>query len=148
MNDQSDNANHASPHILITDDSATMRAVIRRTLGMAGFDTDHVEQATNGREAFETVQRATESGQPFDLLLLDLHMPEMTGMELAAKLHEEPSVAGGAKVIVVSSEATDARVEEMFEKGVAGYVIKPFTPEQIRDVAEQALGYSPQAEAA
>ncbi|MEM8872997.1 MAG: response regulator [Planctomycetota bacterium] len=141
-------SNPSAPHILITDDSATMRAVIRRTLGMAGFDLDRVEQATNGREAFETVQRATESGKPFDLLLLDLHMPEMTGMEVAEKLHDEPTIAGGAKVIVVSSEATEARIDEMLGKGVAGYVMKPFTPEQIRDVAEAALGYSPQAEAA
>lgn len=137
-----------SPRILITDDSATMRAVIRRTLGMAGFDTDRVEQAANGREALEAVRRATEAGRPYALLLLDLHMPEMTGMEVAALLQRQPQLAGGAQVIVVSSEATEGRVDEMRRKGVAGYVKKPFTPEQIRDVAEQILGVPPQAAAA
>lgn len=119
---------------LIVDDSATTRAVIRRTLGMCGVEVEKIVEAGNGRDALAMLRVGH-----FDMVFLDLNMPEMSGLEVTEKLRQDPKLAG-VSVCVVSSESMESRVQQLRTAGVRGYIKKPFTPEQIRQVIHEILG--------
>jgi two-component system, chemotaxis family, chemotaxis protein CheY len=119
--------------ILITDDSATTRAIIKRTIQMAGVETKEVLEAPDGLKALEILK-----SRPIDLVFLDLNMPNMTGMELTAKVRADASLAQ-TKICIVSSESTASRLDQLRAQGVNGYIKKPFTPEQIRNVIGNIL---------
>lgn len=120
--------------ILIVDDSATTRAVIKRTISMAAVPTDNVFEASNGVEALAALAKFRVT-----LVFADLNMPEMGGVELTQRMRANPATAG-IPVIVVSSESMGKRIAMLKEQGVRGYIKKPFTPEQIRDVIGQVIG--------
>lgn len=119
---------------LIVDDSATTRAVIRRTLGICGVEIEKISEAGNGRDALAMLRVGN-----FDMVFLDLNMPEMSGVEVTEKLRQDPKLAG-VNVCVVSSESMESRVQQLRSTGVQGYIKKPFTPEQIRQVIQDVLG--------
>lgn len=119
---------------LIVDDSATTRAVIRRTLGICGVEIEKICEAGNGRDALVMLQVGH-----FDMVFLDLNMPEMSGVEVAEKIRQDPKLVG-INVCVVSSESMESRVQQLRSTGVRGYIKKPFTPEQIRQVIQEVLG--------
>ena len=118
---------------LIVDDSATMRALIKRTLTLTGLPIDAISESDNGRSAMVTL-----IGGQFDLVFIDLNMPELSGTEMVARMRANPKLAN-VPVMIVSSEAMDWRVEELKQAGVQGYVKKPFTPEQLRDAVNLIL---------
>lgn len=118
--------NELGHNILIVDDSATTRAVIKRTLKMADIPLNQVLEAPNGKAALDVLDCVK-----VDLVLADLHMPQMTGVEMARAIHANPATTG-IPVIVVSAEPSVAKLEQLTsEAGIRGYVRKPFTPEQI-----------------
>jgi two-component system, chemotaxis family, chemotaxis protein CheY len=119
---------------LIVDDSATTRAVIKRTIGMSGVEAEKIAEASNGRDALAMLQVGH-----FDMVFLDLNMPEMGGAEVTERLRADPKLASVC-VCIVSSEAMEARVQQLKAAGARGYIKKPFTPEQIRGVINDALG--------
>lgn len=119
--------------ILIVDDSATTRAVIKRTLALSGLEVAGVREASNGKAALEAIEL-----QMPDLVMLDLNMPEMDGLELTERIRADARFSM-LPVVIVSSEATPLKVAMMKAKGVNDYITKPFTPEQIRDVASRVL---------
>ncbi|GIW75225.1 MAG: response regulator [Phycisphaerae bacterium] len=119
---------------LIVDDSATTRAVIRRTLGICGVEVEKISEAGNGRDALAMLRVGK-----FDMVFLDLNMPEMSGVEVTEKLRQDPKLAG-VNICVVSSESMESRVQQLRSTGVQGYIKKPFTPEQIRQVIQDVLG--------
>lgn len=121
-------------NILIVDDSKTVRAVIRRSLAMARVPTNVVYEATNGAEALEVV-----AGNWVDLVLADINMPVMNGVELIRRLHAD-EVTAAIPVVVVSSEGSRSRMEQLEHEGVRGYVRKPFHPEDLRDAVLGILG--------
>ncbi len=112
--------------ILIVDDSAAMRTVVKRTVEMAGINCERFYEAASGKEALKIMRH-----EDVDLVLADINMPEMTGLEMTERMFVCPSVKE-IPVIVVSTEASTARIEQLKARGVKGYVHKPFTPEQIR----------------
>lgn len=120
--------------ILIVDDSATMRSVIRRTVEMSGVAVSEFLEAGSGVEGLQVL---TE--EAVDLVLADINMPEMSGVEMCEAMQEDDALAS-VPVVVVSTEASRTRIAELQTKGVQGYVHKPFTPEQIRDVVLGVLG--------
>jgi two-component system chemotaxis response regulator CheY len=119
--------------ILVVDDSATTRAVIKRTITMAQVPVAKFVEAGNGRDALAAMRLGG-----IDLVLLDLNMPEMTGMQVAAAARAEPAVAG-VPIVIVSSESMESRIAQLRAQGVRGYIKKPFTPEQIRRVVTDVL---------
>ena len=114
--------------ILIVDDSTVTRLVLKKTIGMAGVPVDEILQASNGKEALAVLE-----SRPVDVVFADLNMPEMNGMEMTRHIAAHPESSNDAVIIVVTTEACPARIEELRQLGVKGYVHKPFTPEQIRD---------------
>lgn len=121
--------------ILLVDDSSTMRSVIKRTVGMANIELDDIVEAGSGTEALDIMEALK-----IDLVLADINMPEMSGIEMTMKMQEDPQLKA-IPVIIVSTEASITRIEQLKEShGVKGYVHKPFTPEQIRDEIHMVLG--------
>ena len=119
--------------ILIVDDSATMRSVIKRTVRMADMSVGVFLEACGGREALEIMQQ-----QQVNLVLADINMPGMNGIEMIERMHTEQNTR--IPVVVISTEASSDRIKRLQEKGVVGYVHKPFTPETIRDVIFEVIG--------
>ena len=120
-------------NVLVTDDSAVMRAMIIRTLRMTEVEIGEVRQAANGAEALAVLDE-----EWIDLALIDINMPVMNGIELLATMATRP-YAGGVRTIVVSTEGSDPRIAEVKSYG-AEFVHKPFTPEALREVVLRLTG--------
>lgn len=121
-------------NILLVDDSATVRAVIKKALALAEVDVGELYEASNGREALEVLNERW-----VDLVFADICMPEMDGEELVDHLRESGLIAH-LPVVIVSSAGSEPRVARLRDKGVRDYVQKPFTPERIREVVDQVMG--------
>jgi two-component system chemotaxis response regulator CheY len=129
-------------NVLIVDDSAVIRAVVSKTLRIAGVDVGEIFQAANGKEALEVM-----ASKWVDIVFADINMPIMTGIEMV----EQMSITGILEtlpVVIISTERSETRIEQLKAKGVRAYLNKPFTPENLRDVADQVLGPGKDAGAA
>lgn len=115
------------PRILIVDDSSVMRKIVERSLRQAGLDIGDVVEAGNGIEALAALGEA-----PFDLILSDINMPVMDGIEFLRQM----GTIEGAKatpVVMVTTEGSESRVVEALTIGAKGYIRKPFTPDQVKE---------------
>ncbi len=113
--------------LMIVDDSATMRKIIIRTVGMSGLNFDRTEEAGNGAEALEKLNAG-----PVDIMLCDINMPEMSGTELVKKVRELPACAD-TKIIMVSTESSQEVIDSSMADGANGFITKPFTPEKFQE---------------
>lgn len=120
-------------NILIVDDSAILRKVMRKAIGQLGVTADQVREAGNGQEALDSLRE-----QKVDLILLDLHMPVMGGYEFAQAKSADPDLKD-IPFVVVSTEANVQRHMEMVELGALGILRKPFEPEDLRRMVEDYL---------
>lgn len=108
--------------ILAVDDSPSMRDMVRIALTSAGFD---VISAADGREALDLARR---SG--FDLVLSDVNMPEMDGIELIRALRAE-SAYRHTPILMLTTESGPDRKKEGKDAGATGWIVKPFDPAQL-----------------
>ena len=122
--------------VLIVDDSPAMRSFIRRVMEVSGLETSLCLEASDGAEALEVLERNC-----VDLVLTDINMPRMSGVQLLRRLHES-ELLRTLPVIVISTDSTEVRMRQMLELGARGYVKKPFTPETLRQEIETVLGVS------
>lgn len=113
--------------VLIVDDSAVMRKIFERALRQAVLDLGEVREAGNGAEARVEVQKGS-----LDIILGDINMPVMDGLEFLKTLPTIPA-AKGVPVIMITTEGSEARVVEALSAGAKGYLRKPFTPEQVKE---------------
>ncbi len=120
--------------VLIVDDSPAMRRVIRRVLELSGFSLEECLEAGDGGEGFSVLR-----SRPVDLILTDIHMPVMNGEQFVCQLKGDESL-GRIPVVVISTDATEHRIQRMLELGARGYVSKPFVPETLREELERVLG--------
>lgn len=118
--------------ILIVDDSATTRAIIKRTIKVAGLPVKPLE-ASNGMDALRLL-----AAEHVDLVLADLHMPEMDGIEMARRVLATENTKS-IPIVVVSAEPSAEKLEQLKVEGVRGYLRKPFTPESLRNVVCEML---------
>ena len=123
-----------SLNILIVDDSDIVRAVIVKTLKIAGVDYSELYQATNGREALDIL-----ADKWIDLVLADINMPVMGGIEMLEKMSDD-GLLQTIPVVIVSTEGSATRIEQLKQKGVCAYLRKPFTPEMIKGVVNDIIG--------
>jgi two-component system chemotaxis response regulator CheY len=121
-------------NVLIVDDSLPMRSVIQKTVKASGFHVGQIFSASNGREALDLLR-----GEWLDLVLTDYNMPDMDGIQLMEEMKKDDTLRG-IPVVMVTTEASKTRVDEFMEKGAAGYVKKPFTPEEIRTKLNSVMG--------
>ena len=120
--------------ILMLDDSAMMRMVLRKSLSMAKVQANEIVEASDGQEALRLLQ----SGLPFDLMFCDLNMPGMTGDELIAELMKTTGLAI-PPIVIVSAEATPERIERLQSDRIIGVLRKPFSPEMIAKLVSESI---------
>jgi two-component system chemotaxis response regulator CheY len=122
-----------SYRVLIVDDSAVVRTMVKKAISMAGLDVDEVHEAANGLEALQQLK-----AHWVDIVFTDLHMPVMNGMELVQSMARD-GVLATTPVVVVSSDPSETRAEDLKRLGVRAYLKKPFRPEGFREVIEGLL---------
>jgi two-component system chemotaxis response regulator CheY len=123
-------------NVLIVDDSNAMRAVIRKIIAMSGFKMDQCLNAGNGREALEALAH-----EWVDVIISDINMPEMNGLELLARLKRD-DLYREIPVIMISTEGSDERMREAMACGAQGFIKKPFLPEELRKKLYEIIGVS------
>ena len=114
-------------NLLIVDDSATMRKIIMRGLRQAGIDVADIKEAGDGVEGMA----ALESGK-FDLILSDVNMPNMNGLDFVKNVYEKHPDA--PPIVMITTEGSEEVVKEAMSRGAKGYLKKPFTPDKIQEV--------------
>ena len=117
--------------IMIVDDSTMMRKVIERALRQAGMNLTEVIQANNGLEALDFLRESVGSEPAFDLILSDINMPTMDGLEFVERRKQE-GLALGVPVVMITTEGSSPHVMRALAAGAKGYICKPFTADQIK----------------
>lgn len=114
-------------NVLLVDDSAAVRKILRRVLQQTDLPLEKVVEAADGLDALRSLRFNT-----IHLILLDVNMPRMDGMQFLRKLKRSAEWRDIA-VIMITTEASQTKVMEAFELGAVGYIRKPFTAEQITE---------------
>jgi two-component system, chemotaxis family, chemotaxis protein CheY len=112
---------------LIVDDSSVMRKIVARSLQRAGISISHVVEAGNGIEALGALR-----DNKVDLILCDINMPVMDGLEFVKQLATVEN-AKGVPVVMITTEGSEAHVVQALSAGARGYIRKPFTPDQVKE---------------
>ena len=115
--------------ILTVDDSATVRQTVAMTLARAGYD---IVQASNGVEAVGLL------GRSFDLVITDLNMPKMNGIELIGEIRK----SGGNRfvpILVLTTESQPEMKQKAKAAGATGWLVKPFRPDQLVSVVGRVV---------
>lgn len=115
---------------MTADDSASMRQMISFTLKQAGFD---VVEAEHGKDALSKL-----SGSPVDMLITDLNMPVMDGLELIRQVRALPQYKY-IPIVMLTTESQGDKKQEGKNAGATGWIVKPFTPEQLVGVVNKVL---------
>jgi two-component system chemotaxis response regulator CheY len=123
-----------SYNILIVDDSKTIRSVIKKTLDIADVPVGDLYEAENGKEALDVM-----NSNWIDLIFADINMPVMSGIEMVKKMSED-NILDKTPVIIVSTEGSKTRIDDLLELGVRAYLRKPINPEDLRNIVKEVMG--------
>jgi two-component system chemotaxis response regulator CheY len=113
--------------VLIVDDSSVMRKIVERSLRQAGLESMVVLEAGSGVEGLQVL-----SGQSVHLILSDINMPSMDGLEFLRQLRSQ-NLADGVPVVMITTESSEEHVKQAILAGAQGYIRKPFTAEQVKE---------------
>lgn len=114
--------------VLVIDDSSTMRKIVSRALRQAGLDFDEILEAADGQEALNLLEN-----ENVDLILSDINMPNMDGIEFLRQKKEIDAIKN-IPVVMITTEGGADIIGEAKELGAAGNIKKPFTPDKINEV--------------
>ena len=117
--------------ILTVDDSSSLRIAIRIALSGAGYA---VTEAEDGLEGLEKARAAK-----FDMIIADLNMPRMNGLEMIREIRKLP-IQLGTPIIFLTTESDEAMKQEARAAGATGWLVKPFVPDQLLRIAAKVLG--------
>jgi two-component system, chemotaxis family, chemotaxis protein CheY len=120
-----------SKHVLIVDDSVSVRQMVEATLKSAGYT---VTAAKDGQEAFNLCK--TKS---YDFVLTDQNMPNMDGLTLIKSLRGLPAHMK-TPIVMLTTEASDAMKAQGRAAGASGWMVKPFDPAKLLEVAKKVMG--------
>jgi two-component system chemotaxis response regulator CheY len=116
--------------VLVVDDFATMRKIVKNVLKQISIE--NVVEAENGKHALMVLQT-----EPVDLIISDWMMPEMTGIEFL-KVCKGDEEKKKIPFIMVTAEGQKDSVMEAIKSGVDNYIVKPFTPDKLKDAIDKA----------
>lgn len=117
--------------ILVVDDFSTMRRIVRNLLIELGFSGAQISEAEDGNHALATLQAAL-TGVPFDLVVTDWNMPNMTGIDLLRAIRADARLKS-VPVLMVTAENNRDQIIAAAQSGVNGYVVKPFTAVTLKE---------------
>lgn len=113
--------------ILIVDDSSVMRKIVERSLRQAGLEPMRVVEAGSGTEGLDMLKN-----HPVQLILSDINMPSMDGLEFLRQIRAQ-NLAPGVPVVMITTESSEEHVKQAILSGAQGYIRKPFTAEQVKE---------------
>src|SRR5258705_9239209 len=116
-----------------------MRKVIERALGQAGLELTEVLQASNGEEALQTLRDNQNASTPLALILSDINMPVMDGLQFLETRRQE-NLAQGVPVVMITTEGNEAFVLRAIAAGAQGYICKPLPAAQMQGRGVPLLG--------
>ncbi len=119
---------------LIVDDSSIVRAVIKKTLAVTGVGFDEICEAADGKQALELMKE-----KPMSIVFADINMRVMNGVEMIRKMKEDAALIK-IPIFVISTEGSQALLDELRSMGVAGFIRKPFAPEDLKKLITAVLG--------
>lgn len=122
-----------SYNVLVVDDSKTARMMLAKTLRISGLQINEVFMAENGARALEVLRENW-----IDLVLTDLHMPVMSGMDMIEKMASD-GLLSSLPVVVITSDASQQRMQELQGHGIRDYLCKPVRPEHVKKTVEDIL---------
>ncbi len=137
-------ASLAGVRVLVVDDNATNRRILKETLSGWGTEVSIAESAS---AALAALHRASESDSPFRLLITDAEMPETDGFALSRQVRQDPRLAA-IQILILTSAARRGDAAKCQELGVAGYLTKPARRSELYDTIALILGRNPDAAAA
>lgn len=120
-----------SKTIMTVDDSASVRLMVSFTLRQLGYE---VLEASNGSEALKKIGK-----KPIHMLITDVNMPEMDGISLVRKVREDPSYRF-IPIIILTTESQQDKKREGKDAGATGWIVKPFSPDQLTAVVRKVMG--------
>jgi two-component system sensor histidine kinase/response regulator len=129
-------ADLAGLRVLVVDDNATNRAVLGQMLSAWSM---HARAATGGVEGLTAAREAAGRGEPFQVAVVDLNMPDMDGLQLARALRAEPATAG-IRIVLLTSSTQRGEVRQAGEAGIDGYLAKPVRQSQLYDCLALVTG--------
>ena len=112
---------------LIVDDSSVMRKIVERSLRQAGLDPLVVNEAGSGSEGLELLKN-----RQVDLILSDINMPVMDGLEFLRQVRTQ-NLAPGVPVVMITTESSEEHVRQAIQDGAQGYIRKPFTSDHVKE---------------
>ena len=113
-------------NVLIVDDSSTMRKIISRSLRQAGLPVDDIYEACDGIDGLNVIA----SGKAIHLILSDINMPNMDGLEFVKAVRAKGKLI---PIVMVTTEGGEDVIQEAIESGASGSIKKPFTPNQLQE---------------
>jgi len=119
--------------LLVVDDSSTMRRIIKNTLSRLGYED--VLEGEDGVQGWNALNENTDVG----MLITDWNMPEMNGLELVKKVRADARFSD-LPIIIVTTEVGKAEVITALKAGVNNYIVKPFTPQVLKEKLAAVLG--------
>lgn len=125
--------------ILVMDDSAVTRSVIKKSLRLIGLGEVRIVEAADGLEGLAALNEGD-----VDLILMDLNMPRITGFQFLDAIEKKPPMAD-IPAVVISTERSAPRLEAILSRRNRRYLAKPFRPEQLKAVLDE-LHFNPAKE--
>ena len=127
----------AGHHVLIVDDNATSRDILRELCGRWDLQAEYVDGAS---KAIDLMRRARRSGKPYDMVLLDGGMPETDGFAMAERIHEDAELRGSALILMLDSHDLAENAAHRSALGIAKHLAKPIMPSDLKAAILAALG--------
>ena len=124
-----ENESHPLPRTLIVDDSETIRDVIRSYFIELGFD--NVDMAADGSQAWSRLQQSVEQSNPYGLLVSDLNMPNMNGLQLLKSVRQD-RVLHGLPTYLITGVREKELIMQAIKHGINGYLVKPINFNHIK----------------
>ena len=114
--------------VLIIDDSATMRRIVANVVGQLGIDKSDMTEAADGLIAWKLVQK-----NKYDIILSDINMPNMTGLEFVKKTRTEDNLCKSVPIVMITTEGGKGTVVDALRLGANNYIVKPFNADTLKE---------------
>ncbi len=119
-----------SKKIIVIDDSRTVRVEVIAILRELGFL--NIQEAIDGKDAWKSIAAEGSANEPFELILSDINMPKMTGLQLLKKI-KATACYSKVPVIMISAESEQMTILESISEGASDYILKPFNKKVVKD---------------
>ena len=120
--------------VLIVDDMSTMRKIIKNMLMQIGFT--NISEADDGAAAWPMITGAIEAGIPYEFIVSDWNMPQMSGLDLLKNVRATPGLEK-LPFLMITAEAEQGNVVIAVKAGVSNFIVKPFSPQILKEKIEK-----------